>query len=77
MSRAIPSSRPISGRISRRLLAAWGRNDAHFLPAGAEAYRRDLPEAEVHLLDAGHFALETHAAEIGALMRGFLQRQGF
>jgi pimeloyl-ACP methyl ester carboxylesterase len=58
------------------LLAAWGRNDAHFLPAGAEAYRRDLPDAEVHLLDAGHFALETHAAEIGALMRGFLQRQG-
>ena len=58
------------------LLAAWGRNDAHFLPAGAEAYRRDLPEAEIHLLDAGHFALETHAAEIGALMRGFLQRQG-
>jgi pimeloyl-ACP methyl ester carboxylesterase len=59
------------------LLAAWGRNDAHFLASGAEAYRRDLPEAEVHLLDAGHFALETHAAEIGALMRGFLQRQGF
>jgi pimeloyl-ACP methyl ester carboxylesterase len=44
--------------------------------AGAEAYRRDLPQAEVHLLDAGHFALETHAAEIGALMRGFLERQG-
>jgi pimeloyl-ACP methyl ester carboxylesterase len=58
------------------LLAAWGRNDAHFLPAGAEAYRRDLPDAEVCLLDAGHFALETHAAEIGALVRGFLQRQG-
>ena len=58
------------------LLAAWGRNDAHFLPAGAEAYRRDLPEAEIHLLDAGHFALETHAAEIGALMREFLRRQG-
>jgi pimeloyl-ACP methyl ester carboxylesterase len=56
------------------LLAAWGRNDAHFLPAGAEAYRRDLPKAEVHLLDAGHFALETHAAEIGGLMRDFLQR---
>ena len=55
-------------------LAAWGRNDAHFLPAGAEAYRRDLPKAEVHLLDAGHFALETHAAEIGGLMRDFLQR---
>ena len=43
-------------------LAAWGRNDAHFLPAGAEAYRRDLPDAEIHLLDTGHFALETHAS---------------
>jgi pimeloyl-ACP methyl ester carboxylesterase len=57
-------------------LATWGRNDAHFLPAGAEAFRRDLPRAEIHLLDAGHFALETHAVEIGALMRGFLQRHG-
>ena len=59
------------------LLAVWGRNDAHFLPAGAEAYRRDLPDAEIHLLDTGHFALETHAAEIGALMRDFLARKGF
>ena len=57
-------------------LAAWGRNDAHFLPAGAEAYRRDLPDAEIHLLDTGHFALETHAAEIGALIREFLRRHG-
>ena len=57
-------------------LAAWGRNDAHFIPAGAEAYRRDLPNAEIHLLDTGHFALETHAAEIGALIRAFLERQG-
>jgi pimeloyl-ACP methyl ester carboxylesterase len=58
------------------LLAAWGGNDAHFLPAGAEAYRRDLPDAEIHPLDTGHFALETHAREIGALMRDFLQRHG-
>ncbi len=56
------------------LLAAWGRNDAHFLPAGAEAYRRDLPQAEIHLLDTGHFALETQATEIGALIRDFLAR---
>lgn len=56
------------------LLAIWGRNDPHFLPTGAEAYRRDLPEAEVRLLDTGHFALETHAAEIGAAMRDFLAR---
>jgi pimeloyl-ACP methyl ester carboxylesterase len=56
------------------LLAAWGGNDAHFLPAGAEAYARDLPDAEIRLLDTGHFALETHAPEIGALMRDFLSR---
>lgn len=55
-------------------LVAWGRNDLAFIPAGAEAYRRDLPSAEIHLLDTGHFALETHAEEIGALMRGFLGR---
>jgi pimeloyl-ACP methyl ester carboxylesterase len=57
-------------------LAAWGRNDAHFLPAGALAYKRDLPDAEIHLLDAGHFALETHAEEIGALILDFLVRKG-
>lgn len=56
------------------LLAVWGRNDPFFLPAGAEAYRRDLPEAEIHLLDTGHFALETHAAEIAERMRDFLGR---
>jgi pimeloyl-ACP methyl ester carboxylesterase len=41
------------------LLAAWGKNDAHFLPPGALAYRRDVPDAEIHFLDTGHFALET------------------
>lgn len=56
------------------LLAIWGRNDQFFIPPGAEAYRRDLPNAEIVLLDAGHFALETHAAEIGATMRRFLER---
>jgi len=54
------------------LLAIWGRNDPFFLPAGAEAFRRDVPTAEVRFVDSGHFALETHAAEIGAAMRGFL-----
>ncbi|MFD1702779.1 alpha/beta fold hydrolase [Methylopila henanensis] len=58
------------------LLAVWGRNDAFFIPPGAEAYKRDLPKAEIHLLDAGHFALETHAAEIAARIRDFLQRHG-
>jgi len=56
------------------LLAAWGRHDPAFIPPGAEAYKRDLPDAEVHLLDAGHFALETHAEEIAALVRDFLER---
>ena len=55
------------------LLAVWGRNDPYFVPAGAQAYRRDLPDAEIHLLDAGHFALETHHFEIAGLMRRFLQ----
>src|SRR5262249_1546535 len=57
------------------LLAAWGRNDPFFLPAGAEAYRREIPEAEVHLYDTGHFALETHAAEIAAAIRTFLGKR--
>ncbi|WP_425646558.1 alpha/beta fold hydrolase [Agrobacterium leguminum] len=57
------------------LLAVWGRHDPAFIPAGAEAYRRDLPEAEVRLLDAGHFALETHAEEIACLIRDFLLRK--
>lgn len=55
-----------------RLLAVWGRNDPYFLPAGAEAYRRDLPDAEVHLLETGHFALETHHGEIATHIRRFI-----
>lgn len=54
-------------------LAAWGRNDPFFLPAGAEAFKRDLPDAVVRFFDAGHFALETHAAEIAAAIRDFLR----
>ncbi|MET9430706.1 alpha/beta hydrolase [Streptomyces sp. NPDC003036] len=57
------------------LLAVWGAYDEIFVPAGAEAFRRDLPDAEVHLLPTGHFALETHAAEIAALMDDFLTRR--
>jgi pimeloyl-ACP methyl ester carboxylesterase len=57
------------------LLAVWGRNDPFFLPAGAEAFRRDNPEAEVHFYDTGHFALETHASEIGATILDFLARR--
>jgi pimeloyl-ACP methyl ester carboxylesterase len=56
------------------LLAVWGRNDAIFIPPGAEAFQRDLPQAEVHFVDSGHFALETHHEEIGARMLDFLGR---
>ena len=53
-------------------LAVWGRNDPFFLPAGAEAFRRDIRDAVVRFFDTGHFALETHASEIAAAIRGFL-----
>jgi pimeloyl-ACP methyl ester carboxylesterase len=55
-----------------RLLAAWGKNDPFFLPAGAEAFRRDIPDAVVRFFDTGHFALETHAVEIAEAIREFL-----
>ena len=55
-------------------LVIWGRNDEIFLAAGAEPYRRDNPKAEVHLLDTGHFALETHGPQIANLIRDFLAR---
>ncbi|HYK70766.1 MAG TPA: alpha/beta hydrolase [Streptosporangiaceae bacterium] len=58
------------------LLAIWGRNDPFFLPGGAEAFQRDIPGAEVRLLDTGHFALETHADDIAAAIRGFLANRG-
>jgi pimeloyl-ACP methyl ester carboxylesterase len=54
------------------LLAVWGRNDPFFLPAGAKAFKRDIPGAAVRFLDTGHFALETHAGEIAAAIRDFL-----
>ena len=57
------------------LLAVWGKNDPFFLPPGAEAFRRDNPGAEVHFLDTGHFALETHAKEIGEKISEFLSRK--
>jgi len=55
-----------------RLLAIWGKNDPYFIPAGAEAFRRDNPNAVVEFLDTGHFALETHVNVIAAAMRKFL-----
>jgi pimeloyl-ACP methyl ester carboxylesterase len=53
------------------LLAVWGKNDPFFLPAGAEAFKRDIPKAQVHFYDTGHFALETHTPEIAAMIRDF------
>ena len=55
------------------LLAIWGKNDPFFVPAGAEAFRKDLPKAQVQFLDTGHFAIETHVSEIAAAMREFLE----
>ncbi len=54
------------------LLAVWGRNDPFFIPPGAEAYKRDLPSAQVEFLDTGHFATETHTPEIADAIRKFL-----
>jgi pimeloyl-ACP methyl ester carboxylesterase len=55
-----------------RLLAVWGKNDPFFLPPGAEAFKRDIPQAKVSFFETGHFALETHAGPIAAAIREFL-----
>ena len=57
------------------LLAVWGKNDPFFLPPGAEAFKGDNPNAEVHFYDTGHFALETHTQEIASAVRDFLGRK--
>lgn len=57
-------------------LVVWGKYDPSFAIAGAAAYQRDLPGAEIHLIDAGHFALDEASDEIAALMRAFLARNG-
>jgi pimeloyl-ACP methyl ester carboxylesterase len=57
------------------LLAVWGKNDPFFLPPGAEAFKRDIPSAEVHFYDTGHFALETHLRDIAEAIREFLSRK--
>src|SRR5579859_2221406 len=57
------------------LLAVWGKSDPFFLPLGAEAYARDVREAEIHFFDTGHFALETHVDEISEAIRDFLGRR--
>jgi pimeloyl-ACP methyl ester carboxylesterase len=57
------------------LLAIWGKNDPFFIPAGAEAFRKDLPNAQVRFLDTGHFAIETHLVEVAAAMKEFLEKE--
>ncbi|WP_215396250.1 alpha/beta fold hydrolase [Rheinheimera oceanensis] len=56
------------------LLAVWGKNDPFFSPEGAQAWKRDIPKAEIHFFDTGHFALETHQSEIIPVIKDFLQR---
>lgn len=56
------------------VLAVWGRNDPFFVPAGAEAFRKDVPSAEVHLFDTGHFALEEDLEPISDLIDRFLAK---
>ncbi len=73
---------PLYPRLHRYLrdsrvpvLAVWGRNDEIFLPAGAEAFARDAHDPEIHLLDGGHFLLESALPEVAALIRDFLDRR--
>jgi pimeloyl-ACP methyl ester carboxylesterase len=58
-------------------LLAWGQNDQFFPPAGAHAYLEDLPDAELHLLDTGHFATATHSDEIAGLIGAFIEQHAF
>jgi len=58
------------------LFAIWGKNDPFFIPPGAEAYRKDLPHAQVQFLDTGHFAIETHVVEIAIAMKEFFEANG-
>jgi pimeloyl-ACP methyl ester carboxylesterase len=58
------------------LLAIWGKNDPFFIPAGAEAFRKDIAGAKVQFLDTGHFAIETHVVEIASAMKAFLGANG-
>ncbi|KAI3327934.1 alpha/beta-hydrolase [Xylariaceae sp. AK1471] len=58
------------------VLAVWGKNDVIFIPPGAEAFKRDVKDLELHFLDAGHFALETNEVEVARLIESFLKRHG-
>jgi len=56
-----------------RLLVIWGKHDPSFDPGEPERYRADVPGAQIHILDAGHFALDTKAGEIATLIRSFME----
>lgn len=58
------------------LVAVWGRNDVIFPPVGAEAYKRDVKDAEINLLDAGHFTVESHTGAVAGVVLDFLGRKG-
>lgn len=72
---AYPEFQEYFRRFQPPTLITWGKNDEIFGASGATAFSRDLPRAEVHLIDGGHFALETHGDEIAALIRDFLHRE--
>ena len=63
-------------RLKPPLLAIWGKNDPFFIPAGAQAFQKDLPNAAIQFLDTGHFAIETHVVEIADAMKHFLAANG-
>ena len=69
---AYPTWQQWMRKVQPRLLVLWGKYDLSFEPSEPEAYRRDVPSAQVHILEAGHFALDTAADEIAALVRGFV-----
>src|SRR5580692_2116776 len=74
--RLYPKFQEYFRRSKPPLLAIWGKNDPFFIPAGAEAFRTDIPGAKVQFLDTGHFATETHVGEIASAMKGFLAASG-
>jgi pimeloyl-ACP methyl ester carboxylesterase len=72
-----PNSHEYFRRSKPPLFAIWGKHDPYFIPAGAQAFARDLPGTEVQFLDTGHFALETHVETIAAEMRDFFSKVGY
>jgi pimeloyl-ACP methyl ester carboxylesterase len=74
--RLYPKFQEYFRRSKPPLLAIWGKNDPFFIPPGAEAFRKDLPEAKVQFLDTGHFVTETHVVEIASAMQEFLEANG-